>query len=510
MTWKENMIKNNKVWILIISLLAIALFFFLRLSKLNNIPVFVDEAIYVRWSQVMKTESSLRFIPQTDGKQPLFMWTTIPFFKLSSDPLIAGRLVSVATGFGTLLGIAYLAAMLFGDPLVTSLSILVYAILPFSVFFDRMALVDSMLAMFGVWSLALSIKFVKTKKLEHAMFLGFAIGGGLLTKSPAVFFYSWLAVAILFFFRPKIDKLKPISQLFTGIIAVVVISQIMYSILRLGPAFNMIGARNQDYLFTWKEVLSHPLNPLIGNLKSTINWLWLLFSPTFLLCLIFGLFPAKTRKLSIFLIIISLIPLIGQAFIAKVYTSRYILFAVMPLIPVIGFGLNWVVTRKGLLIILSSIFLIAVPLIISNLYVFNPEKAPLSFDMRNGYLEEWTAGWGNRQIADYLIGLESKGDKVVVFTEGFFGTMPDGIQIYTEGHKNIIIVGSNPDVRVIPDGLIKTSPDDQRFLVVNKSRNHLPASALKDLQLVMEFPKSPRLDGSQEVLEFYHYQPNSL
>lgn len=510
MIWKENMIKNNKIWILIISLLAIALFFFLRLSKLNNIPVFVDEAIYIRWSQVMKTEASLRFIPQTDGKQPLFMWVTIPFFRLSSDPLIAGRLVSVATGFGTLLGIAYLTAILFDDPLITSLSILVYAILPFSVFFDRMALVDSMLAMFGVWSLALSIRFVRSRRMDHAMLLGFAIGGGLLTKSPAIFFYAWLGVAILFFFRPKIDKLKPIGQLLIGIFAVVVISQIMYNILRLGPSFNMINARNQDYVFSWREVLGHPLNPFVGNIKTTINWLWLLFSPTFLLCLIFGLSPAKNRKISIFLILISLIPLVGQALIAKVYTSRYILFAVMPLIPVIGYGLNWVVTRKGLLIIFSSIFLVAVPLIISNLYVFNPEKAPLSFDMRNGYLEEWTAGWGNKQIANYLIGLESKGDKVVVFTEGFFGTMPDGLQIYTEGHKNIIIVGSNPDVSVIPDGLVKTSPDDQRFLVVNKSRNHLPSQALKDLQLVMQFPKATRLDGTQEVLEFYRYQPNSL
>ncbi|HSV95036.1 MAG TPA: glycosyltransferase family 39 protein [Spirochaetia bacterium] len=504
------MIKSKTFWIITISLLAFCLFFFLRLSKLNNIPVFVDEAIYIRWSQIMKTESSLRFLPQTDGKQPLFMWSTIPFFKVSDDPLVAGRLVSVATGFGTFLGLGFLSFVLFRNFLIVALTLLTFAVLPFSVFFDRMALADSMLAMFGVWSISLSVLFSKTQRLDHAMLLGFFIGGGLLTKSPAIFFYFWLVLALVFFCRPKDYNLKSLGNLLIGLFATVVISQIMYNILRLGPSFNMIGARNQDYLFTWKEVLSHPLNPLVGNLKTTLNWLWLLFTPTLLLTLFFGLFPKKTRGISIFLILASLIPLFAQASIAKVYTSRYILFAIIPLIPVIGFGLNWLITRKGLLIKLSSLVLLVVPLIISLLCVFQPSKAPLSFDMHNGYLEEWTAGWGQKEVANYLIDLESKGNKVVIFTEGYFGTLPDGLQIYTEGHKDIIVVGSNPYVSSIPEGLVNTSEENQRFFVLNKSRNHLPANSLKDLQLIKEFPKTVRQDGTQEVLQLYRYQPNSL
>jgi len=489
------MIKNNKIWIIVFTLLAFGLFFFLRLSKLNNIPVFVDEAIYVRWSQVMKNEPNLRFIPQTDGKQPLFMWSTIPFFKISDDPLLAGRLVSVTTGFGTLLGVGFLAYLIFADLLVVSLSMLVFAILPYSVFFDRMALADSMLGMFGIWSLALSILFAKTRKLDHAMLLGFAIGGGLLTKSPAIMFYLWLALSLLFFF---------------GLLAIVIISQAMYGILRLGPAFEMIGARNQDYLFTWREVLGHPLSPLIGNLKTTANWLWLLFSPALLLVLILGLLPKKTRSLSLFLIFVSLLPLVAQAAIAKVYTSRYALFAVLPLIPVIGFGFHWLVTRKGILIKLSTLILLLVPLIFSLLCVFAPTKALLSYDMHTGYLEEWTAGWGQKEVANYLIDLESKGEKIVVFTEGFFGTLPDGLQIYTNGHPNITVVGSNPYVGAVPEGLVNTSPDNARFLVINKSRNHLSAGSLDTLKLIKEFPKPARLDGTQEVLQFYRYQLNSL
>ena len=50
----------------------ILVFYFLsRLINLNSLPVFGDEAIYVRWAQIIKSVDTLRFIPLTDGKQPL-------------------------------------------------------------------------------------------------------------------------------------------------------------------------------------------------------------------------------------------------------------------------------------------------------------------------------------------------------------------------------------------------------------------------------------------------------
>jgi hypothetical protein len=100
------MIKKNNFWFKVILFLAVAgVYFFTRLQHLEAIPVFGDEAIYVRWSQIIKNEETLRFIPQTDGKQPLFMWLTSLSLRLVADPLVAGRLVSVLAGFFTLIGI---------------------------------------------------------------------------------------------------------------------------------------------------------------------------------------------------------------------------------------------------------------------------------------------------------------------------------------------------------------------------------------------------------------------
>ena len=99
--------------IVFFSLLILFVGAILRFGNLNSLPVFADESIYIRWAQVMKAEATLRFLPLSDGKQPLFMWTAIPFLKLFSDPLVAGRGFSGFAGLGTLVGISAVAFILF-------------------------------------------------------------------------------------------------------------------------------------------------------------------------------------------------------------------------------------------------------------------------------------------------------------------------------------------------------------------------------------------------------------
>src|SRR4030042_2725996 len=101
--------KNRKINInknIIFSLLGVLITAsLLRIINLGSLPIFADEAIYIRWAQVMSAESTLRFLPLSDGKQPLFMWSVIPFLKIISDPLIAGRLLSAILGLGTIIAI---------------------------------------------------------------------------------------------------------------------------------------------------------------------------------------------------------------------------------------------------------------------------------------------------------------------------------------------------------------------------------------------------------------------
>ncbi len=144
----------------------------LRLVNLHSLPVFTDEAIYVRWAQVMKENAVFRFLPLTDGKQPLYMWIIIPFLKIFSNPLIAGRFVSAMSGALTLVGVFVLTYLILNSVKISLLSGLIYAISPFIVFFDRMALAGATLSMFGIWTLILTIITARKLRLDTAMLAG--------------------------------------------------------------------------------------------------------------------------------------------------------------------------------------------------------------------------------------------------------------------------------------------------------------------------------------------------
>ena len=198
------MIKIDKLYAnwgktIMLALCILALAFFLRLLNIKNgqTPIFGDEAIYIRWAQIMRADPTLRFVSLSDGKQPLYMWALMPFLKVYSDPLFAGRLVSVFCGLGTILGVLLLTQYLFQAKKVTLIAGLIYTLSPFSLFFDSMALVDAMLAMFGVWTVFLATAAIKTRRLDFAMLAGFALGGALLTKSPGIYFALLLPSVIL-------------------------------------------------------------------------------------------------------------------------------------------------------------------------------------------------------------------------------------------------------------------------------------------------------------------------
>src|SRR4030042_821895 len=105
------------------------LYFILRLINLTILPIFADEAIYIRWSQVMRAEATLRFLPLSDGKQPLFMWLTIPFLKIFSDSLFAGRFLSLWLVRSFRLDLSLISGLVLGGALITKSPAIFFALL---------------------------------------------------------------------------------------------------------------------------------------------------------------------------------------------------------------------------------------------------------------------------------------------------------------------------------------------------------------------------------------------
>jgi len=486
---------------LFITLLLVFGYFLTRIVNLTVIPVFCDEAIYIRWAQIMRAVQSLRFIPLSDGKQPLFMWLVIPFLKIFSDPLAAGRMVSILAGFGTMIGVGVLSYSLFKKKEISLFAIILYLISPFVFFFDRMALVDGLLSVFGIWYLVFSILLVKNLRLDFAMISGILLGLGLITKSPALFFALMLPLTIFVINNETMKQWSNRLKLVVLWIVVMIFAFAIYNILRLGPEFHMIAIRNKDYVFSLSEILKYPLNPLAGNLKSVVEWYWILLTPPLFILGIFSipLVLKNNFKKGLFLLLWWLIPLLAQSAIARVYTSRYVLFSV-PIFLIFAAVLLEQIFSTFKNKILTTIFLTVifiVPFYQVFLLIAFPQRAYLPENERKGYLEMWTAGYGIRESAEYLKEA-AKTKKVLVGTEGYFGTLPNGLEMYLEKVPNITIIGVGQPVTEISSKLIDGLKDNQVFLLVNDSRLQIINDS--GLKLIKKYPKAISTNDSQESL----------
>lgn len=501
----KKSLKKIKPWLLPFVFL-LASFFLLRLVNLTSFPLFADEAIYIRWSQVMRAEPTLRFLPLSDGKQPLFMWFLMGWQKLFSDPVLAGRTVSVLSGLGSLFGLGAIFWLLSGQIKVVFWGLLLYLLWPYFVFFDRLALVDSLLNMWGLWFFALTLALSRWPRLDLALLSGMALGVGLLTKSPAIFFAFALPFTLFYplqklNFRPlwrHFCRLFPL-WLVTGFLAFMI-----YNLLRLGPGFDMIASRNRDYVFSFKEVFTHPLDPLRPHLNDLADWFPNLFTWPGMILIILGFWHLLKIKplFLLFLLPASLGPLFAESFIAKVFTPRYLLFALWPFLVFAGFGLNSLVewlAKKTLPIKIALLGFCFLPALFYDYrLLFQPQAAPLPRRMRSGYLEEWSSGYGLAEIKNFLLQrLTQTESHLLVGTEGYFGTLPDGLQIYFDHHPRVTILGVGQPVINVPDALLNARVNNEVYLVVNRSRFQTNDPRL---ELIAQYPKAVPPAGEADAL----------
>lgn len=474
--------------------------FLLRILSLTKLPIFADEAIYVRWSQVMANEPTLRFLPLSDGKQPLFMWILMFIINYFKDPLFAGRFISVLSGLGTSLGIFTFSYFLFKRKNVALFSVFLYCLSPFAVFFDRMALVDSLLSVLGIWTFIFAYLSFKQKRLDFAMISGMILGLASLTKSPAIFLAALLPLLWLIV---KWNKKLPV---FLGVIYFLAFG--MYNIQRLGPNFHLLSSRTSDYVYPISHIFTNTLDPLVPHLKDVFVWFWKMGPGIVIGMWLFGLFMGfnKYKKELIVLSTVFLGPVVFQSEIAKAFTARYIFYCLPFFFITCGLFVLSLKEKFGKYIFGLGVLVFTIWSMVFNFQLLtNSEKADLPRGERSGYLEEWTAGQGIKEVADFLIG-ESKslkeGEKLVVGTEGYFGTLPDGLQIYLNNYPNILAIGTGLNFDHLPTPL-KESLDsgNKTYFLVNNTRLHIAPEKL-GLSLIDSYPKAIRLTDSDQYAKY--------
>ena len=151
-------------------------------------------------------------------------------------------------------------------------------------------------------------------------------------------------------------------------------------------------------------------------------------------------------------------------------------------------------------VLIPVILLLPLPLKFNYELLTSPPPENLPKEGRIGYFEEWTAGYGFKEIASFLEE-KSKKESVVVGTEGFFGTLPDGLQIYLD-KANVKFVGSHATISA---QIRQAARDNLTYFVGNKARVE---GRIDNVIFVKEYLKAkPSLGRKQDAIVIYQVLP---
>ncbi len=413
--------------------LLITVYFLSRLINLTTLPIFNDEAIYLHWAQIMAGTSEKFFSVTFDGKQPLGMWLfglSMSFFK---DPLVAGRIVSIIFGFLTILGVFFLAKELGGFKVAVVASIL-YIVIPYSLFFDRLALMESMVSSVGIWSLYLTQKLLTKPKLKQVFFLGIVLGIGFWFKSTAL---TFLFLSSIFIFCVYLRR-RPLYLNYLFVLMATAFLVILPLLVQ--PSFALIFKKNQEFLLSFSEILKFPLGLWLGNILRMLEIFSGYVSPFFLPVLWVGIFLlVKERKKDWYLLSAwCLLALLMLIFTSKNLDSRYLLFT----IPGLLVFCSLVLVRYPFLLfffVVPAVFLSTVQIgSPTKFFAFFPDTGSFAAD-KYQYATGWPSGYGVNEAIGF-IQREASNQNILVGVRLDSGNPEDAVWVYLVNEPKIKLI----------------------------------------------------------------------
>lgn len=428
---------SRKYWLFFWLIIAGSIL--LHLINLVKLPVFADESIYIRWAQLIIDDwRQYLFFPLNDGKTPIFIWALTPYQFIFQDRLFAGRFVSVLVGAAQVGVMGLLAKKLNLSKRVQLLTMILTAVLPYWFFHHHLALMDGMLTLWislaCLMSITLASELSKTEQVTpkvviDTLGIGLFFGLAILTKIPALLLFP------AFIFFALIQKQKDITKWskLAFFLSISIISGLgLFLLLKLHPAFSQLFTRGGDFLFSWQEILlKGRWQETTPSIPNYINYFGHYLTWPILFLSVLGIFLKPNRKTV--LLHLSWLSFALPIFImGKVVFARY-LFPVSPFITLAAaVSINQLMQLKP--IVKKIVFIVLVLAFIQSASFIsalqlNPEAIPFVPSDRHQYLTEWSAGYGVKETVEIIQEI-ALNQKVFVLSEGYFGTLPDGLLMY--------------------------------------------------------------------------------
>ena len=347
-------------------------FILTRLYHLLVLPPFMDEMIYTRWLQTIKTTGDWLLPLKEFGWEPLGIWTASLINRIISDPVFSLRLNSVIFSGLSLIMVYKLSGRT---------AVLFYVLSPIILFHDRLGLRGDNPVILAALMVFFGLKErLEAKKPSAAIWIGLGIALGLFAKTTAAALPIVVALSYLWF-RPK---LKPIDFI-SGVLSTV-------PVLFYGLTGTLGQVINKQNTFVGEALVKN-------NLLQIGPWLYQYLTWPVLLLVIGGLLVSRKNRL---LWLSWLVPLFLLIVSAKILFPRYLLPMVPFLLIYAASGFSWLKQKlpKSLRPLLI-IFLLA-PAWFSWQIMQNSAAAALPEIDKWQYITGWPSGYGVKELTDYL------------------------------------------------------------------------------------------------------------
>ena len=471
---------------MVLGLLGLSiLFLLLRLPRLRGLPIFGDEAIFLRLAQLIR-ENAQTFLWASlqEASPPLHPWLLALSLGLSSDPVTSGRLLSVIAGLLTVPAVFVLArdlVRLSGAPAGSERAGFLAAVLvifcPFAALAQRMARVDALFLLECVVVAWLSLRTASNPSPRHGVLLGVALGLTMLTRQNYSYLL-WLSPLLAWWWlvRKPGDGRLGAPALIRAMAPALLIAFVLWAPMlatREGPD---LGTRIFHHAGARPSMAPSERLTLAGRAAAdSIVWMWSYLTPPvaiFSACSLAWLL-FKRKRVGGFLLSWILLFWLPGAFVAAVFFPRYVLPILVPLLIASALALSGISLRSrsaaaGLLLIL--LLWPARDLAIQITDWRRQNLVPID---RWQFVSGWPAGYATEQALRHLEMEASKGP-IAVITSPHSGNPTDTVWLYSPSNALSLYSATSFEEELLPPG-----PEPGTFRLRGDPRRLGPTRAVR-------------------------------
>jgi hypothetical protein len=518
MTPKTRLFTNRRTLNLLILLGILAGLMWLRTFHPLLLPIYFDEALHIERAERTLAERTL--LMGTEGGKYLEIWLIALILPFTEDPLLTARLLSAVFGLLGGIGCYLLARHLYQRIDVALISVALYAIAPYLLFFDRMVMSDGLLSALAIWCLLFSRLAVLQGRWWQILALGLCLGLAAATKLNG-FLVMTFPILVAWLWRDEVRLPRILSTLL--IAWLLAIPWLLPSLLDFLPQYESTVERS--WMTSTAKGIPH-ITRIGQNFNAIIRALWVYLTPPILVLSLIAIFLGLRRRnkatwLLALAALIFLLFFLLAAGVGKFY-SRYILPAFPFLLILAARGLvaladwlweqtpltvQWL--RSGLLV--GLLLLVSLPALrFDQRILTNPSQAPWLARDRQVFIDGPLAGYG---VIDASAFLREQADELgtIIVVKRTDNQKKTGGWGYYLDRPNILLVAINLKYSD-PQELIQSMHDAPApvFVALDRPSEDRYADDFTDdgayapySSLIETFPRP----GGASRIEVYRVQP---